>query len=346
MRLHARFDRWTALLLTTLGCAPLIDCGGRETTAEDPGAGGSGGGGGGDAPDGGGGAGGSGTGGRGGGIITGGTGGSLNPQPGRPFLIDGMARQASACRNDEWRDPNLALRTEHLDAGARLRLSEAWTQAALLEHGSIAAFARFMLQLLALGAPASLVEGANAAIAEETTHARLAFAVASAYAGQTLGPGPLCIERALEATSLRDVVVAAIREGCLGETVSAIQAAEALSYVTDPALRQVLMTIADDETRHAQLAWRFVQWALEQGDDEIRRAAREEFTRAASEIIASSPRPLDARELGLLAGGAMPERLGEHVRAECVRRVILPCAEALFARHSGTGGRRTPEVRA
>jgi hypothetical protein len=268
------------------------------------------------------------------------------PTPGRPFLVDGALRQASVCRNDEWLDANLALRTEHLDAAARLRLSEAWTQAALLEHGSIAAFARFTLQLLALGAPASLVEGANAAIADETTHARLAFAVASAYAGQTLGPGPLCIERALEATSLRDVVVAAIREGCLGETVSAIQAAEARSYVTDPALRQVLMTIADDETRHAQLAWRFVQWALEQGDDEIRRAARDEFTRAASDILAPSPPPLDARELEMLAAGAMPQRLGQQVRGECVRRVILPCAEALFARHSGTAAQRTAEVRA
>jgi hypothetical protein len=334
MRLHTRFDRWTALLLATLGCAPLASCGGREINSEDTGAGGSGGSGGDGATDGGG-----GTAGNGGGIVTagrGGAGGGLPPPtPGRPFLVNGAPRLASVCPTGEWQAANLALRTAHLDAVQRRRLSQAWTEVAQVEHASIAAFARFTLQLLALGAPASLVEAANAAMADETTHARLAFAVASAYAGRALGAGALSIDGSLEATSLRDVVVATIREGCVGETMSAIQATETLSYVTDPALRDVLAAIAEDETRHAALAWQFVKWAIEHGDEEVRRAARAEFARVAGETDRSSSSPLDARELELLAGGAMPERLAEHIRAQCVRRVVLPCAEALLEGRSG-----------
>jgi hypothetical protein len=203
-----------------------------------------------------------------------------------------------------------------------------------MEHASIAAFARFTLQLLALGAPAFLVESATRAMADETRHARLAFAVASAYAGRTLGAGPLAVDRALEATTLVDIVVAAVREGCIGETVSALHAAEARYYVTDPALQRVLTAIIDDETRHAQLAWRFVQWALERGGEKVRGAARAEFARAASIASMEGSCPLstfEPQELELLAGGAVPERLGRHLHAQGVLRVVVPCAEAMFA---------------
>jgi hypothetical protein len=337
MRLHVRLDGWTALLLATLGSTPLMGCGGRLTSPEETGAGGSAG----TDSDGGAGTGGSSTGSGGstgaggsGGAGRGGTGGGAppTPTPGRPFLVDGDARQASLCASDGWRDAHLAPRTEHLGTALCLRLSEAWTETALLEHASIAAFARFTLQLLALGAPAELIEAANAAIAEETAHARLAFAVASAFAGRALGPGPLAIDGALETTSLEEVVVATIREGCIGETVSAVHATEALFYVDDPALRQVLSRIAEDETRHAQLAWRFVRWALEIGDAELRSAVRAEFARAKRSIAAcTSISSLDANELELVRGGALPKRLAARVHAECVLHVIAPCAEALLA---------------
>ena len=346
MRLHARLDRFTALLLATLGATPLLDCGGRTVGAEETGSGGSGG----TDPDGSagtggggtGGSGGSGTGGRGGGITTtGGGGGPPGPTPGRPFLVDGSARQAPLCGGEGWLDTDLALRTDHLSRGERVRLTEAWTQVALLEHASIAAFARFTLQLLALGAPADLVEAANAAVAEETAHARMAFAVASGFAGQPLGPGRLAIEGSLEATSLRDTVIATIREGCIGETVSAVQAAEALDYVTDPALRQVLTRIAGDETRHAQLAWRFVQWALDRGDAELRDTVRAEFARANASIASTSSASLDEHDHALLIGGALPEKLDHRVHAECILRVIVPCADALLARARPDAGERT-----
>ena len=60
-----------------------------------------------------------------------------------------------------------------------------------MEHASIAAFARFSLELLAFGAPPDLVEQAQAAMADETRHAKLCFALAGAYAERPIGPGAL-----------------------------------------------------------------------------------------------------------------------------------------------------------
>ena len=65
------------------------------------------------------------------------------------------------------------------------------------------------------------------------------------------------------ATTLRDVVRLTLREGCLGETLAALEARHALAHCTEPRVSAVLELIAKDERRHAELAWRFVRWALE-----------------------------------------------------------------------------------
>ena len=66
-----------------------------------------------------------------------------------------------------------------LSAAERTRLAELWQADALMEHASIASFARFSLQLLALGAPARLVRDAQAAALDEVRHAEHAFSIAS-----------------------------------------------------------------------------------------------------------------------------------------------------------------------
>ena len=105
---------------------------------------------------------------------------------GRPFLIEGSARLAPAVHSAGWGNADLCEVTCSSSV-TRARLADEWTRVALMEHASIAAFARFTLQLLALGAPAHLVEGSNAAMIDETNHAKLAFGIASAYAGENMG---------------------------------------------------------------------------------------------------------------------------------------------------------------
>ncbi|MET0791881.1 MAG: ferritin-like domain-containing protein, partial [Polyangiaceae bacterium] len=196
---------------------------------------------------------------------------------GRPFLVEGEQRLAPASARADWRELALLPRLSELDAALGAHLAEQWTRIALMEHASIAAFARFSLQLLSLGAPADLIELTTAAMADETKHAKACFALASQYAGAPVGPGRLAVERSLDEMSLEQIVLNTIREGCIGETVAAIEVREAAEHATEPALRALLLEISEDEARHAELAFRFVKWALAEGDATLERAVRREF---------------------------------------------------------------------
>ena len=92
---------------------------------------------------------------------------------------------------------------------------------------------------------------------------KLCFALASAYAGHAVGPGPLDISNSLAATTLGDVVDLVIAEGCFGETQAALEALEGAAGASDPVISAAYSQIAHDEQRHAELAFRFVRWALE-----------------------------------------------------------------------------------
>jgi hypothetical protein len=164
-----------------------------------------------------------------------------------------------------WLDARLATPSDppDLSENERQLVAEHFVNAALLEHASIAAFARFALQLLALGAPASLVEEATRAMADETRHAQMCFSLAARYGATATTPGPLAMDGALAETTLLDVVELVVVEGCIGETVAALEASWAADEAADPELRRALESIADDEMRHAALAFRFVAWAAE-----------------------------------------------------------------------------------
>jgi hypothetical protein len=84
-----------------------------------------------------------------------------------------------------------------LDPDTRAALACEWLDDARLEHASVASFARFVLELLALGAPAELVHFAQRALGDEIDHARRCFSLASRYAQEPLGPAALQVDGAL-----------------------------------------------------------------------------------------------------------------------------------------------------
>lgn len=214
-----------------------------------------------------------------------------------------------------------------------LRLARLWSERAQNEHASVASFDRFALGLLSVAAPPELLEAAHAAALDEIHHARLCFALASAYAGKKLGPGPLDLAGTLgTGFSLAELCEGTVTEGCVGETLAAIEAAACAVQAREPAVRIALEVIAADEQRHAELAWAFVRWAVTSAP-ELADVARAAFESAASRV--SEPKyacvepevrglgflePLDARrvrgaalrdgvfaaarELGLLTGSA------------------------------------------
>jgi hypothetical protein len=252
---------------------------------------------------------------------------------GRPLRIAGRARVASAVPRDDWLAPRTAPRVDGLSLSERGELARAWTEAGLREHASVASFTGFLLDLLALGAPASLVAETTSALSDEVHHAQLCFAVASAFAGEPVGPGPLDATGARPGPrTLADAVRAAVREGCVDETVSAIDAAEACALASDPAIRSVLGRIAADEWRHARLAWSFVAWALAEGGPAIRAIVDEELRVVEMLREGVLSRDETVREVGISSlerWGRLDAETRRAVRARVAREVILPCADAL-----------------
>jgi hypothetical protein len=246
---------------------------------------------------------------------------------GRPFLIDGVGRTAPATERADWVEPAIMPDVSALSGSLRAELTEHWTRIALMEHASIAAFARFALHLLAVAAPAELVGATHEAMADETRHTRLAFALASAYAGRPVGPSSLATDRCLGPFEIESFVTTLVREGCIGETVAAVEAREALGLATDPAVRLVWSVIARDELRHAELAWRTLRWLIATGKV-TPAAARTIVARAASKSIPRSNQ--DSRAADLIVHGLLSDQHRAEVTRRVLAQVIEPCARALL----------------
>lgn len=251
---------------------------------------------------------------------------------GRPFLVESEARLADVILRRDWVlavNANLSSLQAGLSSEKRERLAEGWRQIARMEHASIAAFARFQLELLSLGAPAALVEATNQALVDETLHARTAFALTSLFSGKTEGPGPLEIRGALGAESLEEIALSVLLEGCIGETTAALEANWAAERCLSPALAELLAGIARDEKSHSDLAWQFIAWATE-GRPHL---ATELLSRALAEAKKQrSAASLKDEDDWICAYGLVPEHIRGELRAAALKDIVIPCLAALERR--------------
>jgi hypothetical protein len=250
---------------------------------------------------------------------------------GRPFLVAGEPRLASRVARDAGWTAKVTPDIAPLDPASRAALAEHWSSSGLMEHASVAAFARFTLELLALGAPADLMRSAQQAMGDEIAHAELCFGLARAYAGHAVQPGPLPMGGALGELSFVTVVSNAIAEACIGETLAAVEASEACEHTGDPVVRAVLERIAVDEGRHAELGWKFLRWAIASAAP----AVREQLRRLTSQLIATelqrTRNPVSSHtERDLLAYGVLTSGLRSEVRRAALDQLIAPLANTLF----------------
>lgn len=258
---------------------------------------------------------------------------SQNCAIGRPLLVDGRAQTAAPAERADWAAFDLTIDLAELDPSLRAALAQHWLDVAALEHASVASFARFTLELLALGAPPALVADAQRAGLDEVEHAKLAYALASAYAGRRFGPGPLDLSGVALSVDRRKVLRALVHEACVGETLGVAEALALASLTRDPALQRAHARIAADEQRHAELAWRTLAWLLQGADEATTRYAAQCFDEAVAAAQRDpAPRARAAKEHGLLSA---PE-LGV-IRRQALRDVIAPCAAALLPRRDAAG---------
>jgi hypothetical protein len=184
---------------------------------------------------------------------------------GRPFTVDRQLRR-----------PTLHRDLEGSTAHELGPLAAQWADDGLHEHASIASFARFGLELLALGAPPQLVREVVTAAGDELRHARLCFDLARRLGGVGVRPGAMPIPRgALDRAG--DPIATALglfEEGCINESVAACEAADAAAATIDPEARAVLEIIAADERRHATSAWVALRWLIATYGEQVREPLR------------------------------------------------------------------------
>lgn len=285
--------------------------------------------------------------------------------PGRPLVVEGEMVVAPAVRGEKgWSaDPSLSTRAARRGGAAvdpslstprsaaalpaapslstpvpapaaaeRALLAGMWLRAARLEHASVASFARFSLELLAFGAPPALVAAAHTAALDEIGHAEACFALASRYGGEPVGPGALPLPAALpRAAGLAELAAATVEEGCVGETMAALFAAEQRSCASDPRVCAALEAVALEEARHAELAWTTLRWALAEGGEPVRRAAEAAFRRAVERARGASDEELPAgvRPEVVSAHGLLAPSVFSSVSEQAITGVILPCARGM-----------------
>lgn len=235
---------------------------------------------------------------------------------GRPLIVNGGARTAPAVRRGDWNAVGVMPDVRNLDPALRAALGEHFRCVAALEHASIASFSRFTLELLSLGAPPNLIADAQRAALDEVEHAQIACALASAFEGREIGPGPLDV-RGVDICSDRSRILASlIEEACIGETLAAAEAAALAPEIVDPALRRAYERIAGDELRHAVLGWRALAWLLEGADAGARTHVGRLFERAMAAVSRDPSAPPcvapayglpEARELGAIRRAALRE---------------------------------------
>ncbi|MFO0611561.1 MAG: hypothetical protein U0414_03160 [Polyangiaceae bacterium] len=159
---------------------------------------------------------------------------------------------------------------------------------------------------------------------ERIAHAQAAFALASAFAGQALGPEALPEAAAPLDRGLEDLVRALVEEGCVAETVGVGELLATADLCTDPVLADHHRQIAGDELRHSALAWRALRWLLTEHPSlvEIARAAFDEaIARSLSSLAFEAPAP----SVGLLGSEEITR-----ARRDVIRLVVAPARKLLL----------------
>lgn len=252
---------------------------------------------------------------------------------GRPFVVEGHARLASASAGERRWSSASTPELDTLGSATRAALADAYLREGLSEHASFASFARFTAQLQRLAAPPELIVASLRAGLDELEHARRCFGLAGAYAGAPVGPAALDVHGCLVAAQLEPEAIATslAREGCVAETVSLLLLAAARDRARDPVVRACLSATLDEELEHVLLAWQALAWLLGR-HPRVREAVAAVFAGAEQHVGfgARSELPGDARSMRAHGYLAIGER--EAIARDALARVVAPAGSALLAR--------------
>jgi hypothetical protein len=187
---------------------------------------------------------------------------------GRQLRRFGRVLLPPVARGGEWARQEARIDVHDAD---RAGVAARWRENGRTEHASVAAFARLTLDLMALGAPPSLVGSAQRDALDEIAHAEACFAIARAVDGCVASPAAFPqAARARTLPRVRRVALALLAvdslvDGALHEGTSARVVARLARVCEEPTIAAALKKIAADEGRHSAHGWDVVEWCVAQG---------------------------------------------------------------------------------
>lgn len=204
-----------------------------------------------------------------------------------------------------------------LEPALRSALADLWRDRAQAEHRSISIFATYTLDLLAAGAPASVLSLACRAQLDEVRHAELFAQLARCYSDRdetpTPGIAPIPDDASL---SLAELAAVEALHLCVGAESFSTALLHALhDSATDPAVRASLAVVLSDELHHARMGWAYLASVLRE-DPALRETMQRELVPTFDGLAhglfgaideAPSPEPFSAHEIEIARGhGYMP----------------------------------------
>jgi hypothetical protein len=155
-----------------------------------------------------------------------------------------------------------------------------FAEAAHLEAASVYSFERLAGELLDLDAPDELIAAAYSSREDEIRHARMTSKIAKRFGGRPIEPQ---VEE-LPARSKLAIALENATEGCVRETYGALVAHRQATAAKDPSIRCMMQLIAEDETKHAGLAWDVAAWLEPQLGADERELVNDARRRALGEL--------------------------------------------------------------
>ena len=227
----------------------------------------------------------------------------------------------------------------HLSASRPHRAAARWLRNAQFEHASIAAFSRVATELMAVGAPLSLVERCHQAALDEVRHTRAALCIAEALLGETASLGALP-SKGVPPRPLREIAREALLDGCCGEGAAAQHAWHGATAAA-PEIALALERIAEDETRHAVLAWATVRWATERDPSMLPWLARA-LSEHRGKVCARQHDAADDEGDELTHFGLLSDATSTQLELEAIDALVAPTFRSLHA--AARTSRASPEA--
>ena len=143
------------------------------------------------------------------------------------------------------------------------RVRQEWRARIAAEYTSAAITQQLVLWLIQAGAPPDLIEAGLAIVADELVHSRMSHEVYAAAGGNeapAIDRAQLGLSRTSDVLE-HDILRAAVRVFCLGETVAVPLFRHLRERCTEPAARAALDRILRDEVRHRDFGWDLLDWS-------------------------------------------------------------------------------------